>query len=104
MVFDGQSITLSCEVNGTIPIIYHWSRVNGDISSDRATGLNTSTLTISPVTEQDKGKYYCVASNHDDANRLLYNETSQKAMITVCGKFFVMYFIVYAIKIINQLF
>jgi len=43
--------------------MYQWRRVNGEITSDRAKGVNTSTLTISPVTEQDEDEYYCVASN-----------------------------------------
>ena len=32
------------------------------VTSDRTNGVNTSTLTISPVTEQDEDEYYCVAS------------------------------------------
>ena len=40
---------LSCEVTGSGPIRYQWKRVNGDISSDRAEGVNTATMTISVV-------------------------------------------------------
>ena len=54
--------TLSCEANASGIIRYQWRRVNGEITSDRANGVNTSTLTISSVTEQDEDEYYCVAS------------------------------------------
>ena len=47
--------------------------------------MNTSTLTISPVTEQDEDEYYCVASN-GGADGLLYNDRSYYAMVTVYGK------------------
>ena len=45
-------------------IRYQWRRVNGQISSDRAEGVNTPTLTISPVQQEDEDEYYCVASNN----------------------------------------
>ena len=47
--------------------------------------MNTSTLTISPVTEQDEDEYYCVASN-GGADGLLYNDISYYTMVTVYGK------------------
>ena len=74
--------TLSCEATARGDIRYQWRRVNGEISSDRANGVNTSTLTISSVTEQDEDEYYCIASN-GGADGLLYNDISQKAMIIV---------------------
>ena len=84
VVFSGQTVTLSCKATGSNPIRYQWKRVNGEITSDRANGVNTSTLTISPVTEQDEDKYYCIASN-GGADGLLYSDTSNRAMITVYG-------------------
>ena len=83
-MFNGLSVTLSCEATSSGPIRYQWSRVNGEISSDRAEGVNTSTLTISPVTEQDEDKYYCVASN-GGMNGSLYNDVSQITIILVYG-------------------
>ena len=56
-----------------------------EINSDRANGMNTSTLTISPVTEQDEDEYYCVASN-GGADGSLYNDRSHDAMVTVYGE------------------
>ena len=47
--------------------------------------MNTSTLTISPVTEQDEDEYYCVASN-GGADGSLYNDKSHNAMVTVYGE------------------
>ena len=47
--------------------------------------MNTSTLTISPVTEQDKDEYYCVTSN-GGADGLLYNDRSYDAMVAVYGE------------------
>ena len=82
----GQSVTLSCEATGSNPIRYQWRRVNAEISSDRANGVNTSTLTISSVTEQDEDEYYCIASN-GGSNGLLYSDMSSRAMVTVYGEF-----------------
>ena len=84
IVFNGLNITLSCEATGSGAIIYQWRRVNGEISSDRAEGVNTPTLTISPVTEQDEDRYYCVASN-GGREGLLYNKLSQRAIIIIYG-------------------
>ena len=47
--------------------------------------MNTSILTISPVTEQDEYEYYCVASN-GGADGSLYEDRSHDAMITVYGE------------------
>ena len=79
------TLNLSCEATGSGPITYQWNRINGEISSDRGEGVNTSTLTISPVQQEDKDEYYCVASN-EGINGSLYNDTSQSAKITVYGK------------------
>ena len=81
-----QTVTLSCKATGSNPIRYQWRRVDGEISSNRANGVNTSTLTISPVTEQDEDEYYCIASN-GGADGLLYSDTSNKAMIFKHGEF-----------------
>ena len=84
--YENTTVTLSCEAAITTGIIgYQWWRVNGGISSDRAKGVNTRTLTISPVTEQDEDEYYCVAS-YGLANGTLHNVTSNKANITVYGE------------------
>ena len=84
----GESVTLSCKATGSNPIRYQWRRisgVDGEISSDGANGVNTSTLTISPVTEQDEDEYYCVASN-GGTDGLLNKMQSHYAMITVYGE------------------
>ena len=47
--------------------------------------MNTSTLTISPVTEQDEDEYYCVASNGGEDGSL-YMDKSDDAMVTVYGE------------------
>ena len=80
----GESVILSCKATGSDPIRYQWSRVNGEISSN-SKGVNTSNLTISSVTEQDEDEYYCIASN-GGSNGLLYEETSNKAMVMVYGE------------------
>ena len=78
--------TLSCKATTASGIIrYQWRRVNGEITSDRANGVNTSTLTISSVTEQDEDEYYCVA-NYGPVNGILHNITSNKANIIVYGE------------------
>ena len=47
--------------------------------------MNTSTLTISSVTQQDEDEYYCVASN-GGADGLLSEDRSHYAMVTVYGE------------------
>ena len=83
--------TLSCETTASSGIIrYQWRRVNGEITSDRANGVNTSTLTISSVTEQDEDEYYCVV-NYNTVNGTLHNITSNKANIIVYGEQWTVY-------------
>ena len=84
-MFNSLNVTLSCEAIGSGSIRYQWRRVNGEISSDRAEGVNTSTLAMSSVTEQDEDKYYCVASN-GGMNGLLYSNSSQRTIIVVYGE------------------
>ena len=79
------TVTLSCNATGSGPIRYQWRRVNGEISSDRAEGVNTSTLTISSVQQEDEDEYYCVASNVG-IDELHYSDISHKAMVTIYGK------------------
>ena len=77
--------TLSCKAAGSGPIRYQWRRVNGEISSDRAEGVNTSTLTISQV-QQDEDEYYCVASNGGVDGLQYYSDISHRAIVTIYGK------------------
>ena len=84
-MLNGLSVTLSCEATGSGPIRYQWRRVNGEISSDRAKGVNTSTLTISPVQQDDEDEYYCVTSN-GGLDGLLYSDSSQAAKVIIYGK------------------
>ena len=77
--------TLSCKATASGIIRYQWRRVNGEITSDTANRVNTSTLTISSVTEQDEDEYYCVA-NYGTVNGTLHNVTSNKANIIVYGE------------------
>ena len=83
-MFNGLNVTISCEATGSGPIRYQWRRVNGEISSDRAEGVNTSTLTISPVQQEDEDEYYCVASN-GGMDALHYSDISHRAMVTIYG-------------------
>ena len=48
-----QSIYISREATASGPIRYQWRRRNGEISSDRAKGVNTSMLTISSVQQEE---------------------------------------------------
>ena len=76
---------LSCEATASGTIRYQWRRVNGEISSDRAEGVNTSTLTISSVQQEDEDKYYCVAS-YGVVNGMDHSDSSRHANVTVYGK------------------
>ena len=88
--YENTTATLSCKATASGNIRYQWRRVNGEISSDRANGVNTSTLTISPVTEQDEDEYYCVAS-YAIVNGTLHNVTSNTANIIVYGEEWTLY-------------
>ena len=79
LVHEGDTLILSCEATGSGPIRYQWRRVNGEISSDRAEGVNTPTLTISPVQQEDEDEYYCVASND-------IRDESKTAVVAVLSK------------------
>ena len=83
-VLEEKTANLSCTTTSSGPIRYQWSRVNGEISSDRAEGVNTPTLTISPVQQENEDEYYYVASN-EGMDGLLYNDTSNEAVVTVYG-------------------
>ena len=77
--------TLSCKATGSDPISYQWRRVNGEISSERATGVTTSTLTLSPVREEDEDEYYCVTTN-GGVDGMRYSDKSQVVKVIVFGK------------------
>ena len=86
-LYKNETATLSCMATASGIIRYQWRRVNGEITSDRANGVNTSTLTISSVTEQDEDEYYCVAS-YGIVNGTLHNTTSHKAKVVLYSKIF----------------
>ena len=84
IVFEKTMATLSCNATASGPIRYQWRTVNGEISSDRAEGVNTPTLTISPVQQEDEDEYYCVAS-YGVVNGMDHSDESKRAKITVLG-------------------
>ena len=73
------TVTLSCKATASGPIGYQWRRVNGEISNDRAEGVNTPTLTISPAQQGDEDEYYCMASNNGGR----FTDTSNVAVIAI---------------------
>ena len=85
IVLENTTATLSCNATASGPIRYQWRRVNGEISSDRAEGVNTSTLTISPVQQEDEDEYYCEGS-YGVVNGTNHTAVSQKANIIVYGE------------------
>ena len=81
---ENATASLSCEATASGPIRYQWRRVNGEINSDRAEGVNTPILIISPVQQEDEDEYYCVAS-YGVVNSRDYSVESETANITVFG-------------------
>ena len=102
IVFNGLNVSLSCEATGSGPIRYQWRRVNGEISSDRVEGVNTPTLTILSVTEQDEDKYYCVVSN-GGMDGSLYQNTSQRTIIIVYGELTLSYIHLLVLVILHKI-
>ena len=77
-----KSVAFKCsasDING-VTYSYSWHRINGDIPSNRSTGQNTDTLTITRVVPPDEGKYYCIATNDGG------NTSSRSASLTVDGE------------------
>ena len=81
---------MSCNATASGPIRYQWRRDNGEIRSDRAEGVNTPTLTISPVQQEDENEYYCVAS-YGIVNGMDHSDESNRAKITVLGMYVATY-------------
>ncbi|XP_078697738.1 basement membrane-specific heparan sulfate proteoglycan core protein-like isoform X11 [Branchiostoma floridae x Branchiostoma belcheri] len=60
-VSPGEEVRLRCEAEGTEPIMYEWTRVDGDMST-RAT-TSGGLLIIQQVTTEDMGQYRCLITN-----------------------------------------
>ena len=54
--------------------------------SNKADGVNTPTLTISSVTQDDEDEYYCTASYGVYVNGTSHVAESEKAKVVVFGK------------------
>ena len=83
-VLEEEIATLSCNATASGPIRYQWRRINGEISNDRAEGVNTPILTIAPIQQEDEDEYYCVAS-YGVVNGMDHSDESERARITVFG-------------------
>ena len=85
VAFENTVANLSCLANASNSsgIRYQWKRVNGELVN----GVNTPTLTIPSVTQADEDEYYCTASYGEYVNGTSHVAESNKAMITVLGKY-----------------
>ena len=74
----GKTAVFTVKVTGVTAVSYQW-RLNGAALTERPTvkGVNTDTLTLSPVTRQDAGQYDVVVSVGADS------VTSEKATLAV---------------------
>ena len=78
-VMQGTSVTLQCEAESYGDTIYQWQRVDGELDTSRASGVNTKQLTIVNSVPSDSGSYVCVTSNQDGET------VSREAAVTVTG-------------------
>ena len=74
-----QTVTFTCNAIG-YNVSYQWTIGSGSFPTDRVTGINTDTLTITDVRSSDDNTYTCVASNEGG------NVSSSAAQLTVTGK------------------
>lgn len=73
-------MVFALEANGTV-LSYQWQRNGSDLL-----GANTSTLTISNVTEADEALYRCVVTNI-----IGENVSSSAAQLTVCEYYLILW-------------
>ena len=74
-----QTATFTCNATG-YNVSYQWTIGSGSFPTDRVTGINTDTLTITDVRSSDDNTYTCVASNEGGS---ISSNTTQ---LTVTGK------------------
>jgi hypothetical protein len=62
----GATASLSAAVSGSEPVIYQWMRYGTPLSDDgRVTGVTTTNLVLTVLTNTDSGWYWLTASNAD---------------------------------------
>jgi len=86
VVYKNDNVTLSCKATASGPITYQWRRSYGVITGDRFDGVNTPTLTISSITQDDEDEYYCTASYGVYVNGTSHVAESERAKVVVFGK------------------
>ena len=86
VVYENDSITLSCNATASGPIMYQWRRSSRRMINNNAKGVNTPTLTISSVTQDDEDEYYCTASYGVYVNGTSHVAESERAQVVVFGE------------------
>jgi len=86
VVYQGTTVTLSCKATASGPITYQWRRSSGRIIGSKTIGVNTPTLTIPSVTQDDEDEYYCTASYGIYVNGTSHVAESERAKVVVFGK------------------
>ena len=84
-MYGSDTITLSCEAIASGDIMYQWRRSSGKIIGSKAIGVNTPTLTIPSVTQDDEDEYYCTASYGVYVNGTSHVAESERAKVVVFG-------------------
>jgi len=72
-------VTLHCEAESFGDTTYHWQRVDSELDTNRASGINSKQLTIENTIPGDSGSYVCVANNQGGETN------SREATLTVTG-------------------
>ena len=85
VVYESDTITLSCEATASGNITYQW-RSSKKMIDSKAIGANTHTLTIPSVTQDDEDEYYCTASYGVYVNGTSHVAKSERAKVVVFGK------------------
>lgn len=77
--FTGDTLELNCSSNGSPELLYSWSRNTSSGHYMISINTTSNSITITNLTMDDEGVYYCIVSNEGGSS-------SHAVLVTVIGK------------------